>query len=156
MFLGFLITSYSSYFFAKSELINHLTYQDLPLASDTIYSEVQRDLLRPKLISSVMSNDTFMQDWLLSGEKDLNQITRYLSKIKKEYGAFTTFLVSEKTRNYYHSDGILKKVSAVTNRDNWYFRVRNMPRFNELNLDRDLANDDAWTVFINYKVLDDE
>jgi len=156
MFLGFLLTSYSSYFFAKSEIIYHITHQDLPLASDNIFSEVQRDLLRPKLISSVMSNDTFIQDWLLSGEEDLSLIKRYLKRIKDEYGAFTTFLVSEKTRNYYHSEGILKKVSAVTNRDNWYFRVRNMPRQSELNLDPDLANQDAWTVFINYKVLDDD
>jgi len=35
----------------------------------------------------------------------------------------------------------------------WYFRVRGMSEAFELNVDPDLANDDALAVFVNYRVL---
>jgi len=124
MFLGFLLTSLSSYFFARSETVDRLINQDLPIANDSIYSEVQRDLLRPKLISSVMANNTFAREWLTHGEKDIDEVTRYLSALKEEYGAVIAFLVSEnEPRNYYYEKGILTQIEAGLDRDNWYFRV---------------------------------
>ena len=57
-------------------------------------------------------------------------------------------------QNYYHVDGILKKVSPTEERDNWYFRVRQMKDDYEINVDPDMANKDTMTIFINYRVYD--
>jgi hypothetical protein len=66
---GFLVTSLASYYVSRYELHSHLIEDELPLTSDNIYSEIQRDLMRPVFISSLMANDTFLRDWIISREK---------------------------------------------------------------------------------------
>lgn len=151
---GFLVTSFSSYFVSRTSLRSEISLNELPLTSDNIYSEIQRDLLRAVFISSFMATDTFLRDWVIGGEVGEHQITKYLEGIQKEYNTYTSFFVSEKTRNYYHGGKILKKVSPDEERDVWYFRVREMKGDYEINVDPDLANKDEMTVFINYKVFD--
>ncbi len=151
---GFLITSLTSYFVSRASLRQQITVNQLPLTSDNIYSEIQRDLLSPIFISSMMATDTFLRDWVIHGEKDVGQITRYLKEIQKRYGTFTSFFVSDRTGIYYHADGILKKVSPNEPRDVWYFRVREMKSDYEINVDPDMASKDTMTIFINYRVYD--
>ena len=90
----------------------------------------------------------------MDGEHDYSQIVKYLNEIQLKYGTFTSFFVSDRTYIYYHSDGILKKVNPEEPRDEWYFRVRDMSDEYEINVDPDLANRDALTIFINYRVYD--
>jgi len=151
---GFLLTSLASYFASRSSLRTEIAESSLPLTSDNIYSEIQRDLLRPIFISGLMASDTFLRDWVLAGEQDPAKITRYLKEIQTKYKTFTSFFVSENTRTYYHANGILKQVKEDEPRDVWYFRVREMGSDYEINVDPDLANRDALTIFINYKVYD--
>ncbi|MBN2234198.1 MAG: cache domain-containing protein, partial [Opitutales bacterium] len=153
---GFLVSSVSSYLVSRESVRQTITESALPLTSDNIYSEIQRDLLRPVFISSMMANDTFLKDWVLNGEKDPGQVTKYLREIMQKYETVTSFFVSERTRNYYHADLLLKQVKEDAPRDVWYFRVRDMDPVYEINVDRDLANRDEMTVFINYKVFDHE
>jgi diguanylate cyclase (GGDEF)-like protein len=151
---GFLATSLASYFTSRASLREEIEQNTLPLTSDNIYSEIQRDLLRPIFIASLMASDTFLRDWVLNGERDPEQMTRYLREIQSKYNTFTSFFVSERTRTYYHSSGILKQVRPDEERDRWYFRVRTMPADHEINVDPDMANKDTMTIFINYKVYD--
>jgi cache domain-containing protein len=151
---AFLLTSVIGYFVASSVSQTGIAENELPLTSDTIYSELQRDLLYPVLISSLMANDTFLRDWVLDGEIDTGQVARYLKEIKTRYGAYSAFFVSEQTWNYYYPGGTLKQVSADEERDAWYFRVRHMEDEYEINVDPDLANRDEMTIFINYQVRD--
>jgi hypothetical protein len=153
---GFLATSLTSYFVSRASLRVEISEHELPLTSDNIYSEIQQDLLRPVFVSSLMATDTFLRDWVIDGERDPQQITRYLNEIQLKYNTFTSFFVSEKTRTYYHAFGILKKVSPDSARDHWYFRVRELPQEYEINVDTDMANKDAMTIFINYRVFDYE
>ncbi len=153
---GFLATSMASYFASRSSLRSQITQNALPLTSDNIYSEIQRDLLRPIFISSLMASDTFLRDWVIQGEQNINRISRYLKEIKEKYGTLTSFFVSEQSRKYYYADGLLKEVSETEERDIWYFRVRDMKTDYEINMDPDMANKDTMTIFINYRVYDYE
>ena len=150
--IGFTVTASVSFYLSRQSALNTLVEHELPLTSDNIYAEVQRDLIKPRTVSSFMGNDTFLKDWILGGEQDVFAVTRYLNEIKQKYGAFTAFMVSDLTRNYYHAEGVLKQVSEKDSRDDWYFRVRQMAGDNELNLDPDLANGDELTIFINFKI----
>jgi hypothetical protein len=153
---GFLCTTFMSFFTAREALRSEIKETELPLTGDNIYSEIRRDLIHPVVISSLMATDTFVRDWILGGESDPVQLTRYLKEVKGKYHTYTSFFVSEKSRIYYHADGILKKVSPDEPRDRWYFRVQEMAEDYEINLDPDMANRDAMTVFINHRVLDYE
>ncbi|MBM9519131.1 GGDEF domain-containing protein [Desulforhopalus vacuolatus] len=153
---GFLLTSFVSYYTSRAALRVEIRQNELPLTSDTIYSEIQRDLLRPIFIASLMANDTFLRDWVLHGEKKAEPITRYLKEIQKKYGTFTSFFVSDKTKIYYQSEGILKTVNEQATRDVWYFRLKNLDAETkyEINIDIDMAHNDAMTIFINHKMFD--
>ncbi len=151
---GFLATSFASYYASRKSLRLEISENLLPLTSDNIYSEIQRDLIRPIFISSLMASDTFLRDWVIQGEKDKGPIAKYLKEIKEKYGTVTSFFVSDINRNYYYAGGILKKVSPKEERDKWYFRVRQMKNDYEINIDPDMANRDEMTIFVNYRVYD--
>lgn len=152
--VGFLLTSLASYFVSRASLREQIVQHELPLTQDSVYSEVQRDLLQPIFLSSLMAHDTFVRDWVVDGEKDPDRMIRYLKEIQGKYGTFTSFFVSEETRLYYQAEGILKQVKETEERDRWYFRVRDMKEPYEINVDPDMANHDAMTIFINYRVMD--
>jgi diguanylate cyclase (GGDEF)-like protein len=151
---GFAATTLINYYVSKASIRESIVDSELPLTSDNIYSEIQKDLVRPIVISSMMASDTFLRDWVLAGEQDVEKMTRYLREVKDRYGAFTSFFISEGSRIYYQTEGVLKLVRQDEPRDAWYFRVREMNPAYEINMDPDLANKDALTIFINYRVFD--
>ena len=152
--VGFLVTSLASYYVSRAAIRESIIKTELPITANIIYSEIQKDLIRPVLVSQMIADDTFLRDWVINGEKDVKQVTKYLKQIKERFNAVTSFFVSEHSRNYYYSEGILKKVSESKWRDVWYFRVREMDGPYEINVDFDLSNNDAMTIFINYRVYD--
>ena len=98
--VGFLATSLTSYIVSRNSIRQKIVNEALPLTGDNIYSEIQKDLLQPVFISSLMAQDTFVRDWILAGEKDTDPIVRYLSEVKAKYGTITSFLVSERSGGY--------------------------------------------------------
>jgi len=152
--LGFLATSLLSFFVSRQNSIDTLLSSELPLTSDTIYSEVQTDLIGPQIVSSVMSNDTFVRDWIRNGEKDERLIAAYLSEIVKKYDAFTAFLVVDETSNHYVPSGLMRKVSETEPRDEWYFRTKRDTELIQLNVDPAEAENDQLTIFFNVRMLD--
>src|SRR5580692_9235638 len=146
---GFSVTNLLSYRDAVGALKSTILHHELPLTGSNIYSEIEADLVRPVFISSQMANDTFLKDWLLNAEQDRDQITRYLEAIRKRYGVFTSFLVSERTHQYYHFNGAPRVVSETNPDDVWYFRVRAMTAPYEINIDHDEASNRTVTIFVN-------
>jgi diguanylate cyclase (GGDEF)-like protein len=153
MVVGFIATSLTSYFVARDSITSQISEQTLPLTSDNIYSEIQRDLLRPVLISSLMSTDTFLRGWALAGEGDPEQIRHYLEEIQDRYDTITAFFVSEKSRNYYHPTGIVKQIDLDDPADAWYAHVRSMRDQYQINVDQDTADRSRLSIFINYRVF---
>jgi diguanylate cyclase (GGDEF)-like protein len=153
---AFLATSLISYKVAHDSVSEQIAENALPLTSDNIYSEIQRDLLRPIFISSLMARDTFLRDWVLDGEQDQQDLIRYLKEIQEQYGTVSSFFVSEQTHKYYHPNGVLKTVSEDDPQDSWYFRTRQLPAGEEyeVNIDADTADTSSTTVFVNYRVYD--
>jgi diguanylate cyclase (GGDEF)-like protein len=152
---GLLVTSLGSYLVSIRQLRANIVEGSLPLTSDNIYSEIQKDLLRPVFASRLIARNTLLRDWITEGERDDAPIARYLAALRGDERFFASFFVSERTRNYYYQKGILKRVSASDPADEWYFRVRSSVAPYEINVDRDAAADGALTVFVNYRVLDD-
>ena len=75
------------------------------------------------------------------------KIRKYLKTIQTKYGTVTSFLVSEKTKTYYHPNGVLKKVKANEFRDRWYFRLAQIKQDYEINVDFDMANKRCYDDF---------
>lgn len=133
----------------------HLKTQSLPLSVDNIYTEIQKHLIEPYLVSSMMANDTFLKDWILQGEKDVKNISKYLDSIKNKYEMLTTFLVSEKSKKYYTHNGYLENIKKGNPTNQWYFDFRDIPKSHEINLDFNNNFTNTLIMFINFKIYDD-
>ena len=154
--LAFVFTNLLSYFVSRGSFRSNIIDETLPLISNNIYSEIQRDLMRPIYVSSLMANDMFLKDWTLGGEKDIGKITSYLKEIKERYGFFSSFFVSEATGNYYHYSGILKKMSPEDAHDVWYYAFKKSGAKFKLDVDTDEATAGTLTVFINHRLEDSQ
>lgn len=151
---GFLATSLISFFVARRSISHRIASESLPLTSDNVYSEIQRDLLRSVLVSSMMAHDTFVHEWIDEGEQDPQRMVRFLNEVRSKHHTISAFFVSERTRRYYHADGVLKTVSRSDPIDGWYFRVRKMSAPYEINVDTDTADHSRLDIFVNYRVTE--
>lgn len=151
---GFALINMINYRVSKNAVRDNLVKSAMPLTSNNIYSEIQQDLIRPIFISSLMANDTFLKDWAIDGEKDPSKIRQYLEEIKVKYGFFSTFFVSDRTANYYHFTGILKKISKDDSHDVWYYSFKDKNIEYDLDVDTDEAAGGTLTIFINHRLND--
>lgn len=149
-------SSFLNYLKSLEETQIQLKERSLPLSIDNIYTEVQKNLIEPTLVSSMMANDTFLKDWLMHEEVEVEKIAKYLETIKNKYNMFSTFLVSNKSGNYYTAKGVLEKVEEDNPNNAWYFKFRDIQEPYEINLDFNKYMGDSLIMFINYKIFDDE
>jgi diguanylate cyclase (GGDEF)-like protein len=131
-----------------------LKEHSLPLSLDNIYTEIQKNIVEPYLVSSMMANDTFVQDWILKEEKNGDKIQKYLDAIKNKYSMFNTFLVSDKTKNYYTQNGFIEQIKKENPANGWYFRFKESQDNHEINLDFNNHMSNELIMFINYKIFD--
>ena len=151
--VAFVTITFVTFFLSRNELRAEIVSSELPLTSDTVYSEIQRDLIRPVTVSQMMASDTFLRDWALNGEGNLTAIQKYLLEYQQKNGAFTAYFVSNATGKYYYSGGLLKTVTVSDPHDQWFFQIRAMALDYRIDLDTDQAHGNALTIFINYKVF---
>ncbi|WP_304546396.1 sensor domain-containing diguanylate cyclase [Sulfurimonas microaerophilic] len=143
-----------NYAISLNSVQKDLVTRSLPLSVDNIYTEIQTHIIEPSLISSMMATDTFVKDWLRNEENNTDKIRSYLETIRNKYGLFVTFLVSEKTQNYYTHKGFLEKLDQNKTDNRWYFEFKDSPEEHEINLDYNENLDNSLMMFINYKIYD--
>lgn len=152
-FIGVSVLNYQS---TKSSVRDEIVSTSLPLTREIIHSEILADLVPAINISSYMAHDLFLIDWSTSGEVNQRIIIDYLEDIKETYGYFSTFFISHSTKNYYHFNGILKKISPANDHDVWYYTFVDSDKAYDLDVDTNEAADNRLTIFINYRMMDSE
>jgi len=81
--IGFIVSAISSVQIAKELRLKRLTEQDLPLILDNAHSNIEKTLLKPEVIASMMASNSFLISWVEGDTKNIKQIRNYLSGIKK-------------------------------------------------------------------------
>ena len=152
--IAFTATAVLSFVVSRNQMRDMIVSEELPMTSDTIYSEIQHDFIKPVQASGIMAGDTFLRDWALDGEQDLSSITKYLAEFQQKNDAFTAYFVSDKTRRYYTSAGVFKSISEQDAHDIWFFQIRDQGLDYRIDVDTDQTHDNAVTIFINYRVYD--
>lgn len=153
LFCAFAGSSYLNYTITKSSVQDEIIKTDLPLTMSNIYSEITSQMDKPLLVSSSMASDTFLKEWVLSGERDQEKIINYLSEIKEKYGFFTAFFVSNSSTKYYRYNKLHKVISERSNHDSWYFNFVKSKKEYEYNVDTDQATNHTFTIFLNHRVV---
>ena len=148
---GLLMINLATYLALRGTVRGNIAQQALPLAGDVLEAHARAQVARPALIASAMAADTFVRDWMEAGESDPDAIRRYLSAMQQEYGALDTFLVSQRTGNYYSAQGGQRTVQES---DSWFFRARDTQQPFAAEIGVDSAAGNAMTVFIAHRVHD--
>lgn len=154
LIIAFAAINLLNYSVSQTVLKQNIIQDTLPGVSSDIHHEIQRNLITPIEVSSMMANDTFLKDWVLNGEKDATQITKYLWEIKERYDFFSTFLISSQTLNYYHFKGLHKQISPDDEHDEWYYHFIKSGKKYVLEVDINEATDGILTIFINHRLND--
>lgn len=92
--LGFAISSLASYYTSRETIRLGIIGTELPLTADVISGEIQKDLVRLVQVSSAMTQDPFILDWLDQGEPNAALINRYLRSVQQRYNTSTAFFAS--------------------------------------------------------------
>ena len=156
LIVAFVSISLITYFVSANRYEETIRNEILPLLSSSALTAIERELMKRVEVAAVMSRNTFVRDWAVAGEQDLQQIERCLREIKESFGLSTAFFISDRTGNYYNHDGLLKTLSQEDPHDVWYYAFKEKDVDVDLDVDTDEAASGTWTVFINHKVLDDE
>lgn len=143
-----------NYFVSLDSAQKQLKNQSLPLSLDNIYTEIQKHIIEPYLVSSMMANDTFVHDWLLKNENNQEKITKYLESIKNKNGMLSAFLVSDKTKNYYTQNGFIETINPNKDTNKWYYNFSKNQEKHEINIDFNEHLSNSLIMFINYKIFD--
>jgi methyl-accepting chemotaxis protein len=135
----------------KNQADVKLATADLPTAMKEVRNSIELQLLGPVVVSQSIAQNTMINDWIANGEdkNQLQSMTKYLTAIQQNNDAIAAFIVSEKSSNYYNTNGILKQVNRQN--DAWFYRFLAVQNEYELSLDIDDATG-IPTVFINYGV----
>lgn len=151
---SFVTVSLLNYYSMRDAVREEIISSSLPLVREHIYLNIGTQLGEPLLTSQLMAGDTFLIDWIESGEETIDSITAYLSAIRAEHGYSSTFFVSAATGNYYSYEGLHKTLSPQDEHDSWYYGFAQSPRDIVFDVDTDEVLGGRLTVFINIKVYD--
>lgn len=147
------------------------TYQDLAerhlenivsLADVDISKHIENSMSKPVMVSKTMANDEFLKTWLLQESEHvrddnfLDQLYGYLKAYQTKYDYTTVFCISAQTGNYYYQDGLNKTISSDDEHDVWYYNFINSGNEYDLEVDTNEANHDSITVFVNFRVENDD
>ena len=143
-----------NYFSHRDELLYGIQERELPLTADNIYSALQNDFIRPKMIADLMANDPLLINWLNSGEADTTSIFSMLQQRLRESRATITFLASEKSRRYYNHNSSTEQLNDNDPNDEWYFAFLRSEKTIESNIGPDHKNPQQSIIYINIKIFD--
>lgn len=157
--IGFFITAIVSYrsnigVFEKD--VEHVS----TLATEGINSQIESIFSRPVSVSLTMANDHLLKSFLTEEIKHpgnrayITKMQAYLDAYRKKYNYDSVFLVSTRTRHYYHFSGLNRTLYEGHPENVWYYNFLKNDEEYSLNIDNDEATDDSITVFVNCKIRD--
>ncbi len=132
------------------------------LAEIDISMHIENSMTRPVMVSKTMANDVFLKGWLLHEQEYkedgayLEQLYSYLKAYQVKYDYTSVFCISAKTGNYYYQGGLNKTISRQDEHDIWYYNFLASGREYDLEVDTNEVHHNVITVFVNFRVEDDD
>lgn len=135
----------------KSQTETKLQNVDLPTALRELRNEIELELATPIIVSKEIAQNSYIKSWINNTKNDdeTQKLVKHLSMIKEHNNAKGAFVVNSITKDYYSSDGFVRKISESS--DQWFYDFLASDREYELSLDIDQSSEQA-IVFINYNI----
>ena len=135
--------------------------RDSMLMAHMVSDGIEREFIRPIIVSKTMSNDYTLKQYIKSGRKTSpksveDKIAVYLNSIKNGFDYQMVFAVCDQSGAFYTYGGISKYVDVEQDpHDIWYKDFLESKKDYNLNVDTDEANQWALSVFVNHEILDE-
>ena len=132
------------------------------LIASHIHGLIEGNIQRPIGVVTGLSSDEFLVRALEQEEETDNKvmeemISSYLKSVKNQFGYIATYVISDKTKRFYTTNGITKIVNPQLDPyDNWYPLFIDTGLKLQVETNRDQLFDYRWTIFINAKILDSQ
>jgi diguanylate cyclase (GGDEF)-like protein len=154
---GFVTTALAAYMASRDAIEHSISEQAMPLTGDIIHSGLQKDILYPVFISSMMAQDPRMREWMRGGERNEADILAYLVSIKLKYATVGSFIGSDASHKLYHTYGPPEPLIEGRPIDAWFYRTKKMEGVKyESNVDVESQFSGLPTLFINHRVVDEQ
>lgn len=134
------------------------------MVAHMISDSIEAEFLKPTVVAETMSNDYSLKQFMKwsgddSAEKVEDEIASYLDSIRTGFGYQMVFAVCDASKAYYTYNGITKYVDVEKNEhDIWYeMFLDQIDRGKQYDLDVDTDEANHWelSVFVNYKITDE-
>tara|TARA_Y100001960_G_C14782777_1_gene888118 strand:- start:213 stop:2135 length:1923 start_codon:yes stop_codon:yes gene_type:complete len=144
------IIGFYSFNLSWNLLLKKTFENELPAVLGEVNNDLNSQFNIPVIASRTISKSPLFLEY--ENDTSLEYISRYLTDIKKEYNAVNSFFISEKDRNYYTPEGIVKQIKRNNPNDQWFYE--NLKDDNPYNINFDIdTSTNIPTMFVNYKVI---
>lgn len=151
------VIGYVSYLVAARIYEKNVLESEIPATIDFIAASANTILEKNIQTALLMGENLYLKDYVQKHEPEEGKeiFYRYLNNIIKTSEVFATFLVSNSTHHYYNQDGLLKTVSESSQKDSWFFSLREFKEKYAVNVDLD-EQTKKMTMFINVPMRDEQ
>ena len=133
--------------------------RDSMLLAHMVSDSIEREFIRPIIVSKTMSNDYTLKQYIKLGQKTSpksveDKVAVYLNSIKTGFDYQMVFAVCDQSGAFYTYGGISKYVDIDHDpHDIWYKDFLESKKDYNLNVDTDEANQWALSVFVNLSLI---
>lgn len=151
LFISITLSTILTTVLVRSNTVERISEAEIPATLSAVSAQVAREIETRLAVASTMAVNVPVNNWLKDGEDESQraQVVRYLNDVLQQESAFTTFLVSGESRNYYTRDGLVRQLDPA--KDGWFYDFVNSGKPYSLDLDIDDTNQ-VPTLFINYRI----
>ena len=132
------------------------------LIASHIHGLIEGNIQKPIGVATGLSSDEFLIRALEQEENTNDKVmeemlSSFLSSVNNQFGYVSTYVISDKTKRFYTSDGIAKIVNPQNDPyDNWYpIFLANRQKL-QVDTNRNQFLNYEWSIFINARILDSD
>ena len=146
IFLSFILSTAVSVYTVKQMIERGIQ------ESNRVISQVIKDHLK----ESIMAKDSYLIELLSNDSSDSeNSIKSYLRGSKNGSGYDFCYVVSDKTKKYFSSNGLKKIIAPESNEiDKWYTRFLSKNKDLDLVVEKEEISSDKLTIFFDNRITD--
>ncbi len=135
-------------------VLDRVVSREAPASVKYITEVFENRIAKAIALGKIIGDNPFVYQWLQQkrSEQTTAMITEYSQKFMEE-GLSITFIVSNRTLDFYTQDGFFKTLSKDTPRDAWYFDAVSSRKKVAINIQPSETNDEL-TAYVNVIIGD--
>ncbi|PRC93739.1 GGDEF: diguanylate cyclase (GGDEF) domain [Solimicrobium silvestre] len=156
LIIGIVANSAVTLYSTRALMVQTSAQKTLPLTGDSLSAEIQRNIARSILTSARMADDAVVRDWILSDEHDSARLLAHLKSAQQKDQSTSHFLVTEKDRQFYDSQGVIRTINPENFHDTWYFKTRAAKHAYETTVAAESDETNHPNLYISYRIQNSE